>query len=770
MNTRIDAPDGPPENNGSGFRRSALWSWAAALPFGVSAAWVVLTLSDTARAGVTGLFVLLIVSAALTPLARNSMGWAWTVLRGRRRVAWLVTCLVLGPALTLAVPIDRVPPADFVDVQTLELTATGEKNASSAGSEVWVFEVAADGDPVALTEFTLDGSWVLTDDGALLSALQLGAESATWVGRAAEGIVVVALTHPYSGVVELSWGDETQRVDLYGVEGAQRAIELSSPPASAGWYGVAVFLSFSLAFALLLFVLGAWLVTRRSRVEQAGAARASNLHEGATAEGEAGAAPSRPLREPWRAATIHEVGKREWLMLALPPAIVWSLYLLAFWPAVMSDDSIDQWGQLLTGDYVDWHPAFHSLSEWLLTRPVESPAVIAAVQIVALSGVVGWSLASMRRMGMARGLAWVVSVAVALWPASGITVITLWKDVPYSIAVLALGVIILREVDGRFSVLDKPWGWPVAGGVAALVALFHHAGSIVAAAGLIALVVVARRREALGAVLVAAAAVLVVQAVVYPLADVERVEHPGIDSKVIHHIGAHLAAGTPLTADEQARVAELIPIPGSDWYDCRSVNAFIFHPNFDVPTMHEQAGEARALWWSLFRDDPRVDFEHLACSSEFVWRIRLLPGAYRYASYLTIDDDDTVRTIFANDFGLELDPVVSALTVPLARVVVESQEPVTAWLFWRGALYLYLLVGGAAVASLRSRDWRYWAVAVPALTIAAILVIAAPAQDFRYMYPVVLSGMLLGPFLLFSVSRRQAHEDERETEAAPTSG
>lgn len=35
---------------------------------------------------------------------------------------------------------------------------------------------------------------------------------------------------------------------------------------------------------------------------------------------------------------------------------VWAVYLLAFWPALMTDDSIDQWFQVLTGQLTGHHP------------------------------------------------------------------------------------------------------------------------------------------------------------------------------------------------------------------------------------------------------------------------------------------------------------------------------------------------------------------------------------------------------------------------------
>jgi len=391
--------------------------------------------------------------------------------------------------------------------------------------------------------------------------------------------------------------------------------------------------------------------------------------------------------------------------------------------------------------------------------------MVAATQVAVLSGVVGWALASMRRIGLPTGTAWLISGAVALFPANGITVITLWKDIPYAITVLVFGVIILREVDGRNSLIDKRRGWVLVAGVAALMSLYHHAGLMIAIGSLGILWLAKRQRAIIGAALMVLIVVAVVQGGLYRAIGVSGTEHSGITGAVTHHIAAHLANGTELTTQEQSRVAELIPITGSSWYDCEQINSMVFNPNFDVNSMHEQAADARSLWWSLFTRDPGVDLDHLACKSHIVWHIRQVPGGHHYVTQL-VQRADGVSTILENDLGLKLDPIVSSLTGPLADVIINTQRPLVSWFFWRGALFLYVLVLGAAVAAVRARDWRYWAIVAPPVLVAVTLVLAAPAQDYRYMYPVVLSGMILGPYLLFGVARREPNTDIDKSEVA----
>jgi hypothetical protein len=621
--------------------------------------------------------------------------------------------------LTLVIPVDLSGSAeDLGEVETLEVVALGEKNPDSLGSEVWLFDIIDDGEPIDHEKVVLGETWAV-DDGAIRTTGEVG-DSALWLGRAAKGLEVVLLAHQYSGIVEISWGDTVEVIDLYDPEGTQVTIEL--PPSSPLiLYRTSVLLAHGLAIGLTLLALTVWLVQRPSR---------STASDG----------------------DVTPSGRWHWGALATPPALVWSIHLLAFWPGLMSVDSTMQWGQVLVGHFNDWHPAFHTMLEWLVTRLAMTPAVVAGAQILALSGVVGWALATMRRLGFPPVGLWVISVLVAFWPSSGITVITLWKDVAYGIGVLALGVIVLREVDGRLSILGKRYGWVVVGGLLALTALVHHAGIYVAIGSLVALGIATRKRAVVGAAAMAIALMAFVQFGIYNVAGVVG-DHPGTDGVVVHHLGAHLVDETPLTQEDRAQLDDLLPTGDTDWYNCETLTPVVLDPRFDMDEIHENGQQARSVWLRLLTRNPSADLEHMVCNSSLVWRIRMLPGAYVYNNNLFLDDLGDYSTITDNEHGLELEPVIPVLTEPLADTIRQTELPETGWLWWRGPVYLYLIVFGAIVASLRSANWRYWVVAVPSFLVAAVLAIAAPAQDFRYMYPVVLSGLVLAPYLLFGVRR-----------------
>ena len=165
-----------------------------------------------------------------------------------------------------------------------------------------------------------------------------------------------------------------------------------------------------------------------------------------------------------------------WLVFALPMIAAWIIYLLAFWPGMMSADSLDQWRQVLSGSFNDHHPAFHTFTIWLLTRLSLTPAIVALAQIVALALVVGAILAFIESLGVASIWVWTACLVFAISPINGTMVITLWKDIPYSTAMLGFTYLILRLAQSKGSWIASVRSWMILGITATLAALFRHNG------------------------------------------------------------------------------------------------------------------------------------------------------------------------------------------------------------------------------------------------------------------------------------------------------
>ncbi|MGH8934900.1 MAG: hypothetical protein ACRDXD_01295, partial [Acidimicrobiia bacterium] len=163
-----------------------------------------------------------------------------------------------------------------------------------------------------------------------------------------------------------------------------------------------------------------------------------------------------------------------WLgLLSLFPLLVW---WLGWFPGFLSPDSIDQLQQADRFSFGNFHPAIHTISLWALTRLWDTPGVVTLAQVLAMALVLGMVAGRLARVGVPAWLAVGSVWLVALLPAVGATTVAVWKDVPFSIALVwAFGELLLLARQG-----DAYWDRPanplrLGGAVAAAWLLRHNA-------------------------------------------------------------------------------------------------------------------------------------------------------------------------------------------------------------------------------------------------------------------------------------------------------
>lgn len=421
-------------------------------------------------------------------------------------------------------------------------------------------------------------------------------------------------------------------------------------------------------------------------------------------------------------------------------ALVWGLYLAAFYPGIMSYDSIDQWRQLMTLELNDHHPVAHTLLNWLVTRLWLSPAAVGVFQILVLSALCGAAVNRLRGQGAPAWLAAGIALFYALYPLNGMYAVTLWKDVPYSAAVFALTMLLAEVVASGGRWLESNRHCALLGAALVAVALLRHNGLLAATVSVIGLVLafLRHRRRVTAVSLAVAATILLVKFPVYELLGVER-ERSVADRIQTYQVAAIIASGAELS-EEERRVAEAI-LPLEDWK--RYYSPFTLDPLTNSPRFNgrylwteENRTQLTRTWVSLAREHPRALLRHLIKNSSLVWRIRQFPDGYTMSMWFAIDP---------NDYGLVTRPLVPPLhrfLESLTRRVASGPDLV--WFFCRPSLFLFVCLFSCALLALRWREGRAVLLVLPVVASAAPFLVFSPCQDTRYMYPV----MLAAPFLL----------------------
>jgi hypothetical protein len=443
--------------------------------------------------------------------------------------------------------------------------------------------------------------------------------------------------------------------------------------------------------------------------------------------------------------------KAQWLWYALPSIIVWGLSLLVFWPGMLSNDSLGQWGQALSGQMGDWHPIFHTFLLSVLMRIWYSPALPAQLQILALALVFARGLGLLQEYGTPRWILWPVAVLFAIFPFNALFSITLWKDVPYAIALLALFILFLRIAltSGAWLAQKRSWLWLGLAGFA--VASFRQNGPAVAFLSILGLVFFFKSywRIILRGLALALLTWIGVKGMLNWAYNPESGNSSQANLILLSHIAAHVEAGTELDIEQSAYLNSLMPL--ADWEsDCCYIGGLSYNPQFDRQTYLENFPGNLRLTVNLFLRAPLVDVRQQLCASEMNWVFcdnRCSLKSLHAFNDVTPGEESW---ILPNDYGLAESSKLPGLVTPLVGILANLG-------FFSGqtgallkpALYFYLALVLIITACLRRRDGRLAVLLLPVLLQTGILAVIIFAPSFRYQYGICLIGLfsLALPFL-----------------------
>ena len=420
---------------------------------------------------------------------------------------------------------------------------------------------------------------------------------------------------------------------------------------------------------------------------------------------------------------------------AAAPLVVWTVYWLAFFPGLVSMDSVNQWGQIVTGKYDDWHPVAHTWLVWLLTRPGHSLGTVSFLQVVLTALLVGTICHEVRRLGAPAWLVWGMVAWWTLSPVYAVGTIAVWKDAPFGLAVLWTVLILLRSAAAdRLGVAD---GMRL-GLACGLMTLFRHNGQLVA---IPTFAVTAwyfwpdGRRAAAWAVVGGG---LLVTAVIGATraADVPHAPVVLKQQTIIHHVAGLIAAGTPLSDADRAVVEGLAPL--DRWtaeYHCQGIGAFLYTPSLRRPLQRER-WQLLPVWLHLAARNPAAVLRHWACVTRYVW----WPSTDLSVGPLTTSDG--TEMVAENPYGLVTASWCPACRRVLSSVFTATLAPgsVARALVWQPAVALYVLL--VALVACRRGRWAALLVLSPALFNTVLWLAMSTEPHLRFQWPVVLVAPL----------------------------
>jgi hypothetical protein len=422
--------------------------------------------------------------------------------------------------------------------------------------------------------------------------------------------------------------------------------------------------------------------------------------------------------------------------LSVIPLLVW---WLGWFPGFLSTDSIDQLGQAARFDFFNFHPISHTFSLWAVTRVWDHPGAVTLVQVLVLAGMLGYIAKRLTQAGVPWWIPSVGAWIVATLPMVAATTITIWKDVPYTLAMLwafAEVLVLARDRDGFWTGRTGPMRLGIALG---LMWALRPNGALTVLLFLLALAIGFRGR--LRSLLpTAVAAVLVGVAVPSLLLTVLPAQSTAIEPAEVFmaDIGSVVVHNPEWFSEADRSLLEAVgPIAvWNEYYACADSTPLLFHPAFDTGVARDDPWAYRALVVRTSISNLPTVVGHRACAASYlVWPVQP-------------DDSFLHRPPFEippNTLGIARSSISDrAYALTLAQYQWIEQDGVI-WFTWRPALMI--LAGLATYVAIALRKPLRPLLWGGALAAAQLINVAAttPAQEFRYAFGLYLIAAMSLP-------------------------
>lgn len=178
-----------------------------------------------------------------------------------------------------------------------------------------------------------------------------------------------------------------------------------------------------------------------------------------------------------RVEEIEKQKKKVFWMTFLILTTVWTIVFIGMFPGTITSDSIDQYLQALgQWNLNNAHPVLMTLMIRATTIISKNPAFFIYLQILFFAFLISFILTFLYKKGLSKKAIYIFSFLFAILPSSYLLIVSLWKDVIYTIALLWMTYLLFRLCLNEKEFFQKKINSIAFVVATMLVAFFRHNG------------------------------------------------------------------------------------------------------------------------------------------------------------------------------------------------------------------------------------------------------------------------------------------------------
>lgn len=441
------------------------------------------------------------------------------------------------------------------------------------------------------------------------------------------------------------------------------------------------------------------------------------------------------------------------IILGSPIFLVSIILWLAFYPAVMTADSLSEWNQIQMGTFSDWHPVVYTWLIMMTTKIWHSPAAMALFQIIVMSSFIGYSLSIFTRYGVSLKKLFIISVVFSIFPYIPLMTICIWKDIIYAVFISFLTLLLIRIcIEGEKLLSKRIFYFELFLAVTGTI-LFRHNGIVPGFITLILLIMLIKKyRKRLLIVFTSVVLVFVVlMGPVYKILNVEPTSKSEAFCIMMQSLGRIARYDSDsISEDDKKSMNEILPFEkwGSN-YNENVADPIKFDKEFNSEIINEDPIGFMKLWFSVIKSSPKEALKAYAHSTKVIWNP--ITGHVNNCVAYPIE---------YNKYNLKSEMKFPSITKPINEFYYYLSCTYGNFyrnLLWKPAIPMYIFIGIIIFLSIRNKDKKYYLIMVPMLFNVLSLAISIPAQDFRYLFSNYIILMITIPIIYLKKKTTKAY-------------
>ncbi|WP_102264280.1 DUF6020 family protein [Mesobacillus jeotgali] len=427
------------------------------------------------------------------------------------------------------------------------------------------------------------------------------------------------------------------------------------------------------------------------------------------------------------------------LIYGLPTILFAPLYLIAFFPGVLTPDSFAQWGQAHGAPYNNWHPLMYTLFIETLIQIIDSPAIVAGFQILLMGMVFGYCLYRFELRGVPWKILYIVAIVLALLPMNGIYSVTVWKDILYNLFLLLFTMNIIEMVISKGKWFSKSGNISVFIFSSLGLIFFRHNGFPVFLVFSMFLFL-AYWRQWKQLLPITLSIIIVHTIYTGPIFEALKVrdsdpnELLSIPSQQLANVIVH---DGKMTEGQKNYLNEIFPLAmWKEYYHPYTSDPIKFSDEYNREAIFpNRFNEYLKVWWNVCLQNPTLAIDSFLKQTSIVWQINEPEGLGQQSTYVTY--------IHENKYGIERITVSENIRNMMTDYLeVSKTEGIVKMVIWRPALHMFIALFFGYIAYLRF-GVKSLLVLLPFMLNIMSIFVAVPAQSYRYLYGTTLVMVII---------------------------